>query len=274
MNHLNEKRHLLNSLADFFGLTASNASAEASKDDDGLRNCETPGLAHSWPSTKELADKLKELSINICGGAITSVFTAQRVNDIDMYLEDPSKLQDAIKYLSTTLDDKPFFSPNCIGFTRRSKNGRRKWTVQLITRFTGPPATIFDDFDFTITTGAYSFRLADFVFGDRFLADVAARRLVFMGNSHFPICAMYRTKKYQRRGYTLSGATIMHISLSIVRLKIETYKQLKEQLLGIDTIFLQHLLSQDHFDENLPVDYGRFIADALDFMSVHVEADE
>jgi hypothetical protein len=59
----------------------------------------------------------------------------------------------------------------------------------------------------------------------------------------------------------------MHIALSIVRLDIKGYKELKQQLLGIDTSMLQNLLDSPKYrskiEGNVPVDYGEFIEDAF-----------
>ena len=59
----------------------------------------------------------------------------------------------------------------------------------------------------------------------------------------------------------------MHIALCIVQLNIQNYKQLKNQLFGIDTIYLQNLLSskkyQDYMEQGVPVDYGEFIAEVF-----------
>ena len=149
--------------------------------------------------------------------------------------------------------------------------------MQLITRFTGEAEDIFQWFDFTVTHGAYDFEKEGFVFGDRFFMDVSKRRLVYSGASKYPICAMYRTKKYVARGYELPGSTIMHIALSIVQLQIENYQQLKEQLMGIDTVYLQKLLEAKQPDA--PVDYGEFIYEAFQTIdritgATQAEADE
>lgn len=218
---------------------------------------------------EELFKKLAELKLVIAGGAITSLFTGAPVNDLDFYMEDSSRKDEIFEFFSKYFKERPYISSNCITFKRKNKNSTKRWTIQLITRFTGGPYALFDDFDFTITTGAFSFNDNKFYFGDRFFTDIGKRKLVFIGNSNYPICALFRTKKYQARGYSLPGSTVMHIGLSIVRLKINTYKELKEQLLGIDTIYLQNLLNQGKYADNLPVDYGQFLADALEFLNVN-----
>jgi hypothetical protein len=73
---------------------------------------------------------------------------------------------------------------------------------------------------------------------------------------------MYRTKKYQKRGYDVPGATIMHIALCIVQLQLNNYADLKKQLLGIDTLYLQDLFEKR--DLSTPIDYGEFINRAFE----------
>lgn len=205
--------------------------------------------------------RMKELGLMICGGAISSLFTESQVNDLDFYMIYPEKKEECINFLRSIFVDKTFYSKNAITLKRKSPYSRRVYSVQLITRFSGEPSEIFDWFDFTITHGAYRFDTNSFEFGDRFFSDLSRRRLVYSGASMYPICAMYRTKKYVDRGYKLSGATVMHIALSIVQLKIENYAQLKEQLMGIDTMYLQKLLEAKNPDA--PVDYGEFVSEAF-----------
>jgi len=213
---------------------------------------------------KWVLDKLDALDLVLCGGAVTSLFTNQPIKDLDFYAVDPEKLYDAKTWLKSVFKDKePYESGNAITYGRKSTSGQRVYHVQLITRFTGVPSEVFEYFDFTVTHGAYDFTNGDFVFGPRFFPDIAKRRLVYSGKSLFPICALYRTKKYAARGYTVPGSTMMHIALSIIRLEIKTYGQLKEQLFGIDTMYLQGLLRRDGFKDDLPVDYAYFIREAF-----------
>jgi hypothetical protein len=209
-------------------------------------------------TVKNVFDEMTELGLMLCGGAINSTFTNAKVNDLDFYMKDASKIEEAKEFLSRWFPIK-FESTNAITYKRKDK--QRVYTVQLITRFSGQANEIFDWFDFTITHGAYDFEDKRFYFGIRFFPDLAKRRLVYSGASQYPICAMYRTGKYVKRGYELPGATTMHIALSIVQLKIENYKDLKEQLMGIDTIYLQKLL--DKKDPASPVNYGEFVYEAF-----------
>ena len=208
-----------------------------------------------YTSLRDFKVLLGKHGVMLCGGALLSIFTDARINDLDFYVRDPLQVSKVNDILQDYATEEMFVTKNATTFKR--SEGRRKYTFQLIKSFSGEAEDIFRNFDFTITNVAFDFERNSFVFGERFFQDVAARRLVYAGDSKYPICAMYRTKKYMARGFECSGATIMHIALCIVQLKIESYADLKKQLLGIDTIYLQGLL--ESFEPNAPVDYGEFI---------------
>jgi hypothetical protein len=226
------------------------------------------------PDFEYLIKQMGSLGLMLCGGSVTSLFTNMPINDLDFYIKDSKNIPVAIEFLEKWFPEIPYKSMNAVTFKRKSTRSNKVWCAQLITRFTGTPEEIFDDFDFTITQGCYDFELGSFVFGERFLQDIAKRRITYLGKSHFPICALYRTRKYQAKGYFLPGSTVMHIALSIVQLKISNYGELKQQLSGIDTCYLQNLLNQEKYGDALPVNYGEFLKDVFDSINgVDPEAD-
>ena len=255
-----ETSSLKESINDFF-LTRMSQYATTPEDTNALA-CEEAA------KRARIHAKLAELKLVLAGGAITSLMSGKHINDLDFYLEDPEKRSEAVEFLSEFFNGKVFVSSNCITFKRKSPRSNKVWTAQLITRFSGKPEDIFRNFDFTITTGAYQFSQERFVFGERFWQDLGMRRLTYLGSSRYPICALYRTKKYQERGYSCPGSTVMHIGLAIVQLEIKTYSQLKEQLLGIDTMYLQNLREETRFGPDLPVDFGEFVEAAFERMNV------
>jgi hypothetical protein len=251
-----ERQRVIDAIIVFFGLTQA------------TKQIATGHTVSDGPTPQEQAVQIKkhmgELGLMLSGGAINSIITGTKVNDLDFYIKTDSQVAAATRFFSQYFKEVPYVSTNAITFKRKSTSSPKRWTAQLITRFKGSCEEILDTFDFTITQGLFDFDSDVFVFGDRFFTDIAARKLVYLGKSRFPICAMYRTKKYQERGYTVPGSTIMHIALSIVRLDIKTYRDLKDQLMGIDTIYLQGLLSQDKYADALPVDYGTFLVEAFE----------
>lgn len=219
------------------------------------------------PYSLNVFQLFKELEVMLCGGAVLSLFTESKVSDLDLYVKNPDNLPILQEFLHSRFHDHetpPFQSINAITYKRRSKS--RVYTVQLITKFTGEPADIFEYFDFTITNCAYDFKAQSFAFGPRFFADLGKRVLVYAGKSYYPICALHRINKYIEKGFRAPRSTLMHIALSIVQLNITSYRQLKEQLMGIDTSYLTNLLESK--DPDVPVNYGEFIEEALNAINL------
>jgi len=256
LNYDKEHAQIMHAIDRFFGTINGATLATEELVQPGGTTVKVKKVDNRFPN---VISEMGRLQLLLCGGAINSTFTNMEINDLDFYMMDPN-LQPEIEDFFQRYFEKSFSSSNAITYKRKG-TGRKVYTVQLITRFTGTPKEIFEWFDFTITHGAYNFWSSTFEFGDRFFQDLSKRRLVYSGASKYPICAMYRTKKYVDRGYDLPGATIMHIALSIVQLKIENYKDLKDQLMGIDTSYLQKLL--DAKDPTNPVNYGEFIYEAF-----------
>lgn len=178
---------------------------------------------------------LKTQKAILAGGTICSVFTDRQVNDLDFYFKDYETCLKARDFFVDVLNYKQVsMTDNAITLIRRNRNVYQ--TIQIITRFVSEdPAVILAKFDFTIVQGAYCFSDDKFHLGHRFLLDNTERRLVYSNQSEYPICALIRTKKYVERGYKLTNGAAVAIALAVHRLKIETYRDLKEQLLGIDT---------------------------------------
>jgi hypothetical protein len=256
-----EETYIKRRIAQFWGIDLPKWQPYASVEGSGSSELEA------------VLSRLKELGLVLAGGTIISAFNDIATNDLDFYLTDPLLKSEAQAYLASVFNHgEAFHTPNAITMKRKSDNSKKLYTVQLITAFYGTPSEIIDWFDFTITQGAYSFLTGEFTFADRFFPDNISKTLIFQGKSKYPICAMYRTKKYQARGYSLPSSTIMHLSLAIVQLKIDNYKTLKEQLMGIDTMYLQDLLARDGFEADVPVNYGVFISRMLNYLNDTPEA--
>lgn len=230
---------------------------------------ETYGDSSETFTLKELFAKF---GVMLCGGTINSIFSSRKVNDLDFYVQNNSNNQigDLIKIMKEVYNYKVVHtSDNAITLTRRGHKGNL-FEIQFITRFTGSPQDILDTFDYTIVQGVFDFKTNQFVLSDRFLVDIAKRQLVYTNTSEYPICALYRTKKYIERGYTISGANLVAISLSIHALKLETYADLKNQLMGIDTSMLKELETRmDASDANIDTktfELSEFLRDWMDLM--------
>jgi hypothetical protein len=173
----------------------------------------------------------------IAGGAVRAVFAGERIYDYDIYPPSQESLTKIKKYLDDKFDFV-FKSETAISYKKDSVK------IQIITindYFGKTVEEIISSFDFTICMGAYDVFNRKFILGDTFLEDVAMRKLVFNEKAEFPIASLYRTKKYVARGYSISGVEMIKLALCIHNLKIDSYTDLRKQLMGIDTMFLSEL---------------------------------
>lgn len=190
----------------------------------------------------KVQDAVKEGNLNfyVAGGAITSVFTGAKVNDLDIYFPSHSD-EDVFRDLLLTGKEKDDnFKQVCKTDNAttivRYEAKHRKYVVQLISRFYfEKPEDCIKSFDFSIVQGAYDFKNKKIVLGPYFISDNLKRVLRYTNTSKYPICALYRTKKYVARGYKLPGTTMVAIALAINALSIRSFADLKDQLMGIDT---------------------------------------
>lgn len=178
----------------------------------------------------------------IAGGAITSVFSGTKINDIDLY----PKTEDALCSIKEKLDSLVKQEKGVLVITTANALTYRfsNVVIQLIRfsdAFKEDINSIFDLFDYTVCMGAYDLDSKEFKLHDSFLQHIAQKRLVFNPNTKFPISSLIRSKKYMNRGYSLSSLDSIKLGLAINNLKIETYRDLKDQLEGIDTLILKEL---------------------------------
>lgn len=177
-----------------------------------------------------------EIKWFIAGGACRSVFSGERINDLDIYFksqEDFDKFNDKhFKDLKAVFD-----TPNAISYC---KNNRK---IQLIKKFYGDPTDVLKRFDLTVCQCAYiPFPYTSqnmFVMSDSFLEHLSLRLLVYNTNGDHPINSLYRVVKFLKRGYKVPAVELVKLALRINNLEINTYRDLKEELEGIDTILLK-----------------------------------
>ena len=72
--------------------------------------------------------------------------------------------------------------------------------VILLDELLGSPNEIINQFDFTVTQGAYDCSCDNFTFGKDFLKHIAQRRLVFNLKANYPIASLFRVNKYLKKG--------------------------------------------------------------------------
>jgi hypothetical protein len=205
--------------------------------------------------SKAVWAELKDSQAYIAGGAMTSIFSGNKINDIDIYFSDVAGKDKTCDYFLKLKGSVLSFE------TVKAKTFKYKNQIyQLIVHpdlIVPTPQALFDFYDFTICMGAYNFR--KFVLHENFFQHLSQRRLIFNHKTKYPICSLMRVRKFLERGYKISYTELIKIALSVHGLNLDSLSVLKDQLEGIDALFLKPLIDklQDRLEEKY--DLGLFL---------------
>lgn len=163
----------------------------------------------------------------IAGGAITSVFTGQPINDVDYYFK--SK-EDFINAVADAYDDNFW----CVAATDRAVTFVwRDNVIQLMHfDFFDTAEKIFDAFDYTVVMGAYDIDKEDFVFHEDFFKHASQRFLRFHSGTRYPYGSLMRVLKYQDRGYKIGKSDLLRIGLACQRVELNSWDDLAAAIGG------------------------------------------
>ena len=163
----------------------------------------------------------------IAGGAVTSVFTNQPINDADIYFKSEHAFQEAI---ASAYEDGLW----CADVSKRSVTFSDHGAIRQYMHFGFFPTAddIFAAFDFTVCMGAYDYDTKELVLHPDFLKHNSQRFLRFNPGTNFPLASATRVLKYQGRGYTIGKGDVLKIALACRSVKIDSWAELKDQIGG------------------------------------------
>ena len=124
--------------------------------------------------------------------------------------------------------------------------------IQIILRFTGEPETIHKNFDFVHATCYYTKELG-LVLNPDALEALLQRKLVYVG-SRFPVCSLFRIRKFLSRGFTISAGEIFKIAWDVNKLDLEDRHVLEDQLMGVDQAYFSEIIEILNKDSNRKLD--------------------
>jgi hypothetical protein len=143
--------------------------------------------------------------------------------------------------------DKPkyrvaFVSSNAITLTDK---------IQLITRFFGSPESILASYDFIHCTNYWTSWDNTTHLNQGALEALLAKELRYIG-SKYPICSLFRLRKFIKRGFYINAGHILKIALQIGELDLKNATVLRDQLIGVDCTYfrqvIERLSDSDQFD--------------------------
>lgn len=123
--------------------------------------------------------------------------------------------------------------------------------IQIILRFVGPSHEIHKNYDFVHCTNVYT-EAGGLVLEQAALESTLARELKYVG-SLYPICSMFRIKKFIRRGWTITAGEMLKIAWDISKLDLENIEVLNDQLTGVDAAYFRQIIALIK-QENKPID--------------------
>ena len=150
-----------------------------------------------------------------------------------------------------------FLSQNAITLT----NG-----IQLVVRFHGLPEEIHKNFDFVHCKNHWLSTTGKVYFGWGALEAILTKELVYIG-SLYPVCSILRTRKFIKRGWSITAGTYLKMILQCNDLDLHDINVLEEQLIGVDSAYFMQLISAlkkvDRDDSRMSTPYISEILDRI-----------
>ena len=113
--------------------------------------------------------------------------------------------------------------------------------IQIVLRFVGPANEIHKNYDFVHTTNYFT-ESEGVVLNQPALESILSKELKYVG-SLYPICSMFRIKKFIQRGWTITAGEMLKIAWDISKLNLNDREILQEQLTGVDAAYFNQLIN-------------------------------
>lgn len=255
-----------------------------------------------WAMDPEIYKYLTTVGAFIAGGCITSIFTGQPINDIDVFFRSHVEYEKAKKFL-IACEEKKFRHMNKVCETDKAVTFKIDHNIKMnpescgygMTFFrkdvemgnmiiqivrpgvnSGEPEEVVQRFDFTVCQAAYDIREEKFIFGERFFQDCARKRLVFNSESQNIIGSFFRIDKYRERGYTMAPRELLKMAVVFTNRNYKTFRQFVEDLKkGFQDPVIHHLYNKIRYPTGTRVEESGSLLDAaFDASSVMEWIDE
>ena len=116
--------------------------------------------------------------------------------------------------------------------------------IQLIIRFYGEPEELHKTYDFIHCCNYWcSWEPGVVSLNPESLESLMNKELIYRG-SLYPICSLFRMRKFLSRGWKINAGQILKISFQISDLDLTSIEVLNDQLIGVDTLYFAHFIDQ------------------------------
>lgn len=158
------------------------------------------------------------------------------------YFEAQGATQEALSRIEAYLnkDKVRDQTPYCVRMITSNAVSLRD-QIQIITRFTGDPAAIHENFDFVHTKNYYTPQTG-LVLNLASVEAIMTKELKYVG-SLYPVCSLFRLRKFLKRGWTITAGEILKVAWDVSKLDLGDVDVLREQLIGVDTAYMVQLIN-------------------------------
>lgn len=219
-----------------------------------------------------LAEGIKKHYI-VSGGCIVSMLQQQEPNDFDVYFDDVEFCAELAEFYLQRIgcdqndevrvhkedDNRVIVMIKSSGMLRASEKAKKDKKkndfiplsitdnaitlsdgVQFILRFTGSPETIHKNFDFAHTK---CYQTSEGLVLDPLALECILTKTLKYTGSKYPLSSIIRTRKFIRRGWTISAGEMLKIMYDVSKLDLENIDVLKDQLIGVDVTYFHTLIT-------------------------------
>lgn len=182
----------------------------------------------------------RETSAFLAGGAIRSIIMREEPKDWDIFFSDKKDYQECVGK-ATIGFGTPINTAFSSTITKQSVDSfnygqniftSEKTDIQLVNIFFKELKQTILSFDFTCCMAAYDFKTREFYFDPSFFPDNTRKCLVYNPLSVNPISSFMRRNKYIKKGYSITVEEDLKMIMKICELNIQTWGDLKKQLVG------------------------------------------
>lgn len=113
--------------------------------------------------------------------------------------------------------------------------------VQFVIRFYGEPEQIHNNYDYIHAMCSYDYFKDELNMPGEALEAMMSRTLIYKG-SLYPICSLFRMRKFIDRGWNITAGEILKISWQISEIDMTDPATLREQLTGCDVAYMHELI--------------------------------
>ena len=113
--------------------------------------------------------------------------------------------------------------------------------IQIVVRFHGEPDKVHETFDFLHTRAYYDCGKKELSIPAEVYEAVMNKTLSYTG-SLYPLCSLFRLRKFIARGWKINAGQILKISLQVSELDLMDIDVLADQLVGVDSLYFMNLI--------------------------------